>query len=839
MRSNVVGSNTVSAVERGGTYDSTQRTAYNASVSSNPLQMPGITSTYKQPNRQTASGELPSPHTPDGATQTRQESADRADRADRADGWVALLILAVAVYSVTVSIIAANWVSHSIVLLASPVVGLVLGVFVAKVPRIPQSILHLTACLLGHWLAVLLTSFFAFHVSWLAVLVGLRAVITGGLADVGIPNGQEMIFFFYLCFLCFFLGYFGSWLVYRARLPWLVAFVYTSIMLVNLNYVKQDLLPVFVVLLCSLLLLIARVQLTSQVIQWKRDGLRTDSAWLRAISGRCMQVAALLTLVVLVLSPILPMVTQPQSGVVLWNDLTNAWNNILGGHVSLQNPGSIIQNYQPPADFFGNQLMITGSVHLPTGQVLTYTSSDGPQYLEGFTYNQFDGHTWTSSINGDSGTNGLMVGANQQMQQDVAGIGYTQVNTTVTLTHPPQESKNYIFGPAQPVMFDVATVVYGDGTASAWTQVSPLVIGEQYNVVSVVAPTDPKQYQGIPMPLRDGSAYWNNDTNFPQVEASYLHVPTDLSPNVQKTLQSWTANTSDAYSALKAIEAHLSDTTNFTYSVDNAPVPVNVDAVDWILQTHKGYCTYYATAMSIMGRMLGIPTRIVSGFSQGHYDRQHKEWIVNGDDAHSWVQAYLPNFGWINFDPTPGFSTTQVKNSPTTQPTATKPPVHITPTTPPAHKKPITPPKSTTSNNGTSPLDSPRNTALLMAFSMTTLLLSLLFLFAAIGSYWWRTLFASSPFVTGMFWRLCYVARFLGIAPRTWQTPYEYSQELSKYVPQQAGLVFQLTHLFVRERYGPPQQAPHPQEIEAAQKLWPGYWRIFTQMLLQRFKRNV
>ena len=125
-----------------------------------------------------------------------------------------------------------------------------------------------------------------------------------------------------------------------------------------------------------------------------------------------------------------------------------------------------------------------------------------------------------------------------------------------------------------------------------------------------------------------------------------------------------------------------------------------------------------------------------------------------------------------------------------------------------------------------------------MAFSMTTLLLSLLFLLAAIGSYWWRTLFANSPFVTGMFWRICYVARFIGIAPRNWQTPYEYSQELSKYVPQQAGLVFQLTHLFVRERYGPPQQAPHLREIEAAQKLWPGYWRIFAQMLLQRFKRR-
>jgi len=749
-----------------------------------------------------------------------------------ADGWFVLLILAVAVYSVTISIIDAKWVSHSIILLASPVVGLLLGVFVAKVPRIPQSILHLTACLLGHWLAVLLTSFFAFHVSWLLVLVSLRAVITGGLGDIGIPNGQEMIFFFYLCFLCFFLGYFGSWLVYRARLPWLVAFVYTSIMLVNLNYVKQDLTLLLIVLLCSLLLLVARVHLTTQVMQWKRDGLRTDSAWLRGISSRCMQVASLLTLIILLLSPLLPMVEQPQSGIIFWNDLTNAWNNVLTGHVSLQNPGSIIQDYQPPTDFFGDQLMITGNVHLPTGQVLTYTSSDGPQYLEGFTYNRFDGHTWTSSIDATSSS---AIGANQTLPQDVTRPDYTQVNTTITMTHPPQESKNYIFGPAQPTMFDVATVVYGDGTASAWTQTSPLVTSEQYHVVSEVQPTDPKQYANIPLPSDDIQT-WTSDTNYSSVVSSYLGVPNDLSPKVLQTLNKWTGGIHDAYSALKAVETHLSDPNSFTYSVNNAPVPVNVDAVDWILQTHKGYCTYYATAMSIMGRMLGIPTRVVSGFSQGHYDKQHKIWVVNGDDAHSWVQAYLPNFGWVSFDPTPGFAPTQVQTNPTAQPTATKAPVHPVATTPPANKKPVTPPSPTI--KGGSLFNSSTNTPLLLTFSMTTLVLSILFLLAAIGSYWWRTLFANSSFVTGMFWRLCYVARFIGIAPKTWQTPYEYSQVLSKHVPEQAGLLYHLTHLFVRERYGPPQQAPHPLEIEAAQKLWPGFWRMFGQMLLRRIKRN-
>lgn len=71
-----------------------------------------------------------------------------------AEGWFVLLLLAIAVYSVTFSVMAANWVDHSMDLLVSPVVGLLTGLVVAKTPRMPQSLLHLGACLLGHWLSV-------------------------------------------------------------------------------------------------------------------------------------------------------------------------------------------------------------------------------------------------------------------------------------------------------------------------------------------------------------------------------------------------------------------------------------------------------------------------------------------------------------------------------------------------------------------------------------------------------------------------------------------------------------------------------------------------------------
>lgn len=169
-----------------------------------------------------------------------------------AEGWLPLLLLAIALYSVVWSIIAANWVDHSMVLLWSPAIGLLVGLGVAKLSKLPQAVLHLGACLLGHWLAVWLTSVVAFHMNWIRVLGGLRAAITGTVVAGMIPN-SEVVFFFYLAFLCFFLGYFGGWLVYRAHLPWLVALVYCSILLVNLNYARKDLTFLVVILAGALI----------------------------------------------------------------------------------------------------------------------------------------------------------------------------------------------------------------------------------------------------------------------------------------------------------------------------------------------------------------------------------------------------------------------------------------------------------------------------------------------------------------------------------------------------------------------------------------------------------
>src|SRR5258708_16799047 len=80
--------------------------------------------------------------------------------------------------------------------------------------------------------------------------------------------------------------------------------------------------------------------------------------------------------------------------------------------------------------------------------------------------------------------------------------------------------------------------------------------------------------------------------------------------------------------------------TKFSYYV-NLPLPNNEEAVSWFLfrSPHKGFCNYFSTTMAVMARSLGIPARVVVGYTNGHLDEKNHQRIMYGTDAHSWTQV--------------------------------------------------------------------------------------------------------------------------------------------------------------------------------------------------------
>jgi hypothetical protein len=128
--------------------------------------------------------------------------------------------------------------------------------------------------------------------------------------------------------------------------------------------------------------------------------------------------------------------------------------------------------------------------------------------------------------------------------------------------------------------------------------------------------------------------------------------------------QQWIAGgPTDPYDEALAIEQHLRNPNLFQYTL-NPPQNPNPDTwtlVYFLTTSHKGYCQYFASAMGSMLRSLGIPTRLVSGYGPGTTRTQtgrtgDRTLEVTTSDAHDWVEAYFPGYGWIPFEPTPSSS---------------------------------------------------------------------------------------------------------------------------------------------------------------------------------------
>jgi hypothetical protein len=114
-----------------------------------------------------------------------------------------------------------------------------------------------------------------------------------------------------------------------------------------------------------------------------------------------------------------------------------------------------------------------------------------------------------------------------------------------------------------------------------------------------------------------------------------------------------TAPYTNSYDKATAIETYLR--ANYIYSLA-PPTPKDnaTDALDnFLFNSKQGYCEYFASAMGDLMRAEGIPTRLVNGYGPGSYDNKQKLYLVRESDAHTWVEAYFPSYGWIPFEPTP------------------------------------------------------------------------------------------------------------------------------------------------------------------------------------------
>lgn len=129
----------------------------------------------------------------------------------------------------------------------------------------------------------------------------------------------------------------------------------------------------------------------------------------------------------------------------------------------------------------------------------------------------------------------------------------------------------------------------------------------------------------------------------------YLQLP-PLPQRVAELAQQLVAGAETPYDRALALEAYLR---TIPYTLEVEQPPPERDVVDvFLFDFRKGYCDYYATAMAVLARSVGVPARLAVGYASGSYDEEEGFYEVTEEHAHSWVEVYFPRYGWIPFEPT-------------------------------------------------------------------------------------------------------------------------------------------------------------------------------------------
>jgi transglutaminase-like putative cysteine protease len=141
---------------------------------------------------------------------------------------------------------------------------------------------------------------------------------------------------------------------------------------------------------------------------------------------------------------------------------------------------------------------------------------------------------------------------------------------------------------------------------------------------------------------------------YPADRARYLALPSGLPGRVAELAHRWTDDLSSPDAKAHRIEDHLRREFGYDLRSPSQGKPQPVD--HFLFESKRGHCEFFSTAMALMLRAVGIPSRNVTGFVGGTWNRFGRYYAVREGDAHSWVEAYIESPthpGWRTFDPTP------------------------------------------------------------------------------------------------------------------------------------------------------------------------------------------
>lgn len=662
-------------------------------------------------------------------------------------------------------------------------------------------------------------------------------------------NQDELVFTMLVSALLWFLGYSAAWHVFRIDRVWRAIFPPALILITNSIYYNgsEDLDIYLIIFLFMALLLIVRSNLDAREWDWYVNGIRVP----RRLRKQFFRMGAVLAVVALLIAWLIPtgnlqrQLEQFQE--FLRGDpltqMSEFWNRLFA---SAETQGPTTADY-----YGGDSLQLGGAIRLGDQEVFWVSAPPGRRYYwRSRIFDTYEGGRWLPAADTRLTDPQAPLDVVQEPYVEGSRVAVSQ-RFTMGLS-----ASRLVYVAPQPLQVDLATktdLKYVDGQAMNVSVIRPSQVierGETYSATSLLSAATATQLRAA-------------GVSYPQwVNGIYLYVsPSVTERTIQLARQIVTeANAVTPYDQAKAIETWLRQ--NVVYNETIPQPPAGRDPVDWLLfDIREGYCNYYASAMIVMLRSLGIPSRLAAGFAQGTWDAETQQFEVLERDAHTWVEVYFPNYGWIEFEPTAAQSPvmrvddTEVVQQPSATPNATPTPSPsptqdltalpqegralptITPTASPTATPvivPTQPPPITPQEQGPLAFLLPILGAILLA------IVTVLVLVAVVVFLWWwwewRGMGGLSP-VARAYARLGRYIPLIGVRLTEQQTPNERRQVISKNLPVAEPPVSAITRMYTAERYG--RGPKNPMEVELHAEVADEAWTHARGSILRRWVRRL
>lgn len=568
----------------------------------------------------------------------------------------ALLVLVMTgavVYALSVS----GWGPGLEVLRPVALIGLVVGVIFARLRWLPGWTAHLLSGalavtwavqLLGELMDERLLSWRDRGVDLLIRFLGLARVLGAG------GRGEDILLFvFVLCLLCWALAYWTAWAVLRRGEAWRPIVLNAVVALVNYTYVlPKPTVAFFVFLAAALLLLVYQHVLQRQAI-W--DAQRVEYPDLLAV--RFIWSSALVCAVLITLTAVLPGQVSVDRATATWSLLSSPFRAAREGWEDMFSTISAPPGAGSGA-FTSRSAALGGSRELSDKLVMEVRSTEY-DYWRAVAFDTYRAEGWFNTV-GEQARAALGVSTAEQARTPRAPdepnpLGETRGRRPVaqrfTLAEDRIDDMILVGGAARSVsvptrvehnylLSDVGRQPNFDETALI-VATSRLRAGASYSVTALVSFADVGSLRaaGVEYPA------W--------VRERYLQLPDTVTARTRDLADRVVAESGarTPYDVAVALQDYLR---TLPYNERIPSPPAGADPVDWFLfDLREGYCDYYASAMVLMLRSQGIPTRWVRGYAGGEFDPERGVYLVRESVAHSWPEVYFPGFGWERFEPTP------------------------------------------------------------------------------------------------------------------------------------------------------------------------------------------